>query len=81
MPRTFLVEQKQPFGEVHESTMLPGSPVDQGYHKQQALSNANQEVPNHHKDMVHSFADQGAGALSYASRNASNPFAPTGHPK
>lgn len=78
--RKNLVNQKQPFGKVHENTILPSNiPMKSGARN---YLGADKVVGNNgfdHAPPIKSNPNPGAGA--YAGRFADNPFHFTGHPK
>lgn len=75
-----LVDQTQPFGQVEERREHPEYMGGSDGVKSKGLG-AKTEIENHGRDHAESFADQGAGAKAFASRNKDNPFYPTGHPR
>lgn len=73
-----VINQAQPFGVVQNSTPMGGQGAPAT--TKNAVS-ATTEIPNNGKTVVESFADKGASAKAFASRNNDNPFAWVGHPK
>jgi hypothetical protein len=74
--RPFLVDKKQPFGEVKEYRVLEGTPCDYGYGPKPLGPTTTKS--NHGMNHPASTADKGAGAREFACRGANNPFMWTG---
>ncbi len=78
MDRAHLVEQSQPFGEVHNMRVMPGAPCDYGF-ESKSLGPTEVRMNNGY---VHgpSLADQAPNAQAVAAAHLSDPFWCTGRP-
>lgn len=74
--RRNLLDMEQPFGEVHDTSMMGSG--SNSYGSKNSISDNRMEVPNHHTNHSVSDADKRAGSPN---ANSGNPFAWTGHPE
>ena len=78
--RPFLVDQKQVFGEVRETTTAMNVMNGPAGIYNKSLG-ATQEVPNDGHDHAPSLSNKAPGARAKACTNSNNPFAFTGKPE
>lgn len=73
----FIINDKQPFGEVHDQNEHPGTLPNHPGHSNGNLGRDTYNG-NNGRTIVESFADKNPGAYDYACRGRDNPFEPVG---